>query len=120
MTLLFVSFSIKGQQEFIYNGERSKEEMLPYALRMSGPPVQQVARVESFHMLKSQTDIFFVYVGTQSGVLWDTFHTAAERFQPHMYFYATSEVVAKKHFLVDTLPTILVYKERSHFFFPCK
>lgn len=94
--------------------------MLPYAIRMSGPAVQQVTRVESFDMLKTQNEIFFTYVGTQNGILWETFLTAAERFQPHMYFYATTEPVANKHFLVDAVPTILVYKERNHFFFPCK
>lgn len=117
--IFFGVYSIKGQKEYIYNGERTREEMLPFAVRMSGPPVQPVTRVESFDMLKSQNDIFFTYVGPQDGVLWETFYGAADRFQPHMYFYATTDPVAKKHFLVDSVPTVLVYKERNHFFFPC-
>lgn len=112
--------SIKGQKEYIFNGERTKEEMLPYALRMSAPPVQAVTRPESFDMLKTQNEIFFTYVGAQDGILWETFLDAAEQFQPYIHFYATTEPVSKKHFLVDTVPTILVYKEKDHYFFPCK
>lgn len=74
-------FSIKGHQEFIYNGDRTKEELLPYATRMSGPPVQQVTRSESVDMLKSNNPIFFSFVGKQEGLLWDTYHAVAEHFQ---------------------------------------
>lgn len=110
--------SIKGHQEFVYNGDRSKEELLPYAIRMSGPPVQQVTRVDSFDMLKVQNEIFFTYVGLQTGALWDTYHTTAEHFQPHGFFYATNSDIANHHFQIDTLPAVLVYKEKSHFYFP--
>lgn len=86
---------------------------------MSNPPVQQVARVESIDMLKTNNGIFFTFVGKQEGVLWDTYHSVAEYFQPYGFFYATSGDIAEKHFDIDTVPSILVYKEKSHFYFPC-
>lgn len=110
--------SIKGHQEYIYHGDRTKDELIPFAVRMSNPPVQQVARVESIDMLKTNNGIFFTYVGKQEGVLWETYHSVAEYFQPHGFFYATSGDVAEKHFDIDTVPAILVYKEKSHFYFP--
>lgn len=109
---------IKGHQEYIYNGDRTKDELIPFATRMSNPPVQQVARVESIDMLKTNNGIFFTFVGKQDGVLWDAYHSVAEHFQPHGFFYATSGEIAEKHFDVDTVPSILVYKEKSHYYFP--
>lgn len=85
---------------------------------MSNPPVQQVARVESIDMLKTNNGIFFTFIGKQEGVLWDTYHSVAEYFQPYGFFYATQPDIAEKHFDIDTVPSILVYKEKSHFYFP--
>lgn len=106
--------------EFIYNGERSKEELIHFVMRMSGPPVQLVTRTDSVDMLKASHPIFFAYIGRQEGLLWDTYASVAETFQPHGFFYATSMEIAREHFDIDTLPAVIVYKERSHFYYPCK
>lgn len=87
---------------------------------MSGPPVQQVTQIDSFEMLKSQNDLFFVYVGEHNGSLWDMYFAIAEHFQPHAYFYATNRELATQHFQIDTLPVVLVYKESHYYHFPCK
>lgn len=113
-TILF----LKGDREFAYNGDRAKDELIHFVMRMSGPPVQQVTRIDSFELLKVNNPIFFTYVGKQNGVLWDTFYAVAEVFQPHGFFYATSEDIARRHFDIDTHPSVLVYKERSHYYFP--
>uniref|UniRef100_A0A1B0DK03 Uncharacterized protein n=1 Tax=Phlebotomus papatasi TaxID=29031 RepID=A0A1B0DK03_PHLPP len=86
---------LKDGVEFVYNGERSKEELIHFVMRMSGPPVQLVTRTDSVDMLK-----------------------ATETFQPHGFFYATSMEIAREHFDIDTLPAVNVYKERSHFYYP--
>lgn len=85
---------------------------------MSGPPVQQVTRVESFEILKANNPIFFIYVGQQTGNLWNTYYTASENNQAHGYFYATGAEVASKHFFIESTPVILVYKENTHYTFP--
>lgn len=87
---------------------------------MSNPPVQHVARVESIDMLKTNNGIFFTFIGKKEGALWDTYHSVAEYFQPHGFFYSTTDEIARKHFDIDTVPSILVYKEKNHFYFPCK
>lgn len=87
---------------------------------MSGPPVQQITRVDSIELLKSNNPTFFIFVGKQNGLLWDTFYATAEVYQPHGFFYATTDEIAKRHFAIDTHPAILVYKERSHYYFPRK
>ncbi|CAD7083643.1 unnamed protein product [Hermetia illucens] len=109
---------IKGNDEFVYNGDRSKEDILNYVLRMSGPPVQLVTRPESVDMLKSSHALFFIYVGPESGILWDTYYAAAEHFQPHGFFYVTGVELASQHFEINHTPTVIVYKEENHYHFP--
>lgn len=109
---------IKGNMEYSYSGDRSKDELVDYALRMSGPPVQLVTRAESVDMLKGSHTIFFMFVGSQEGVVWDTFYAAAENYQEHGFFYATSEDVAAQHFEFEKLPAVIVYKEEQHHFYP--
>ncbi|EDW79361.1 uncharacterized protein Dwil_GK13693 [Drosophila willistoni] len=109
---------IKGNMEYSYSGDRSKDELVDYALRMSGPPVQLVTRTESVDMLKGSHTIFFMFVGQQEGVVWDTYYAAAEGYQEHGFFYATSEDVAAQHFDFEKLPAVIVYKEEQHHFYP--
>lgn len=109
---------IKGNMEFTYTGDRSKDELVDYSLRMSGPPVQLVTRTESVDMLKGSHTIFFMFVGDQQGVVWDTYYAAAEGYQEHGFFYATSEDIAAQHFDFEKLPAVIVYKEEQHHFYP--
>ncbi|XP_055843944.1 protein disulfide-isomerase TMX3 [Episyrphus balteatus] len=104
---------IKGNMEFTYSGDRTKEDLVDYALRMSGPPVQLVTRTESVDMLKDAHTLFFMFVGQQEGVVWDTFYGAAESYQEHGFFYATTEDIAQQHFDIEQLPAVLVYKEEA-------
>ncbi|XP_055687912.1 protein disulfide-isomerase TMX3 [Lutzomyia longipalpis] len=113
-TIIFM----KDGLEFVYNGERTKEELIHFVMRMSGPPVQLVTRTDSVDMLKASHPIFFSYIGKQEGLLWDTYASVAEVFQPHGFFYATSFEIARDHFDIDTLPAVIVYKERNHFYYP--
>lgn len=120
-TNIFIGyFSIKGEQEYIYSGERVRDDLLAFAYRMSGPPVQLVTQIDSLDMLKAQNELLFTYVGQRNGSLWNMYHKIAEHFQPHSNFYATSRELAKPHFQIDTLPVVLVYKENSHYHFPRK
>lgn len=109
---------IKGNMEFTYNGDRGRDELVDYALRMSGPPVQLVTRTESVDMLKGSHTIFFIFVGQQEGVVWDTYYAAAEGYQEHGFFYATSEDIVAQHFDFEKLPAVIVYKEEQHHFYP--
>lgn len=102
----------------MFTGDRVKEELLAFAQRMSGPPVQQVTQMDSFNTLKTQNEIFFAYVGQRNGTLWTAYNSIAEIFQPHGFFYSTSREIADRHFQIDTLPAVLVYKENNHYHFP--
>lgn len=61
---------MKGDSLYAYKGDRAKEEIVNFALRMSSPPVQQITRSESLETVKQANSLLFVYVGEQDGALW--------------------------------------------------
>ncbi|KAF9418983.1 hypothetical protein HW555_004310 [Spodoptera exigua] len=63
---------IKGPYRHEYIGERVKEDMVNYALRMSQPAVQRLSQADSLGYLKETHPVFFGYVGKQQGPLWVT------------------------------------------------
>lgn len=108
---------IKGNAEYTYTGDRTRDDLVDYALRMSGPPVQLVTRPESVDLLKESHLLFFMFIGPQNGIIWDTYYNAAENYQEHGFFYATSEDIATQHFDIGHLPAVIVYKEEQHYFY---
>ncbi|XP_015125052.1 protein disulfide-isomerase TMX3 [Diachasma alloeum] len=112
-TILF----LKGERKFTYNGDRTREEIVKFSLRLTGPPVQEITKTESFDMIKSSQGLYFLYVGERSGHLWDIYHRTADAFQPHAFFYQTHPAVVDKHAPVEKLPSIFIYKENVHYNF---
>lgn len=64
------TYSIKGSFLHEYQGEREKEEMVNYALRMSQSAVQRLTHADSLGDLKESHPVFFGFVGKQQGPLW--------------------------------------------------
>ncbi|XP_008206898.1 protein disulfide-isomerase TMX3 [Nasonia vitripennis] len=112
-TILF----LKGDQQFVYNGDRTRDEIVKFATRLSGPPVQEVTRTTSFNTLKKDRDLYFLYVGEKSGTLWDSYNNIATVFQPHAFFYHSHPVVVEKHAPIEKTPALFVYKENLHYNF---
>ncbi|KAI8426202.1 hypothetical protein MSG28_005132 [Choristoneura fumiferana] len=109
--------SIKGSHHHEYNGERMKDDMVNYAVRMSQPAVQRVTQADSFGYLKETHPIFFGFVGKQQGPLWDMFIIHADKYQPHTWFYAMSHDIVKNELNPPNDSAIFVYKEEESFFF---
>ncbi|XP_043465597.1 protein disulfide-isomerase TMX3 isoform X1 [Leptopilina heterotoma] len=112
-TILF----LKGEQEFTYHGDRSRDEIVNFALRLSGPPVQEVTKTESFDFLKKERDLYFLYVGERVGQFWELYHKTADVFQAHAFFYQSHPKVVDKHAPVENTPALFVYKESTHYNF---
>lgn len=111
-------YSIKPNDDITYNGDKTKEDIINFAIRMAGPPVQEVTRAESLANLKNMNQLFFMYVGYQEGPLWDAFFEVASKMQQHAFFYAASNEIAKQHVDIEELPAVFVHKENVHFFNP--
>lgn len=54
----------------MYYGDRTRDEIVKFALRLSGPPVQEITKSQSFDTIKRERDLYFLYVGGKSGVFW--------------------------------------------------
>ncbi|PZC74448.1 protein disulfide-isomerase TMX3 [Helicoverpa armigera] len=108
---------IKGPYRHEYVGERVKDEMVNYALRMSQPAVQRLSQADSLGYLKETHPVFFGYVGKQQGALWDMFTLHAEKYQPHTWFYAMSHDLLKNDVKIPNETAIFVYKEDEAYFF---
>jgi thioredoxin domain-containing protein 10 len=115
-TILFLN----GEYQYTFSGDRTKEEIVNFALRLSGPPVRQITRAESLDNLKASNPLFFVYIGDNAGPLWESYSDVAEKFQPHGFFYSVSPEIARKHVTLMSVPSVYVYKENSHYFFPAE
>jgi len=67
---MFSIYSLKDDHEYTYHGDRTRDEIVKFALRLSGPPVQEITRSESFDIIKKDRNLYFLYVGDRSGLLW--------------------------------------------------
>ncbi|XP_061715106.1 protein disulfide-isomerase TMX3 [Cydia pomonella] len=112
-TILF----IKGSQYHEYNGERLKEDMVNYAVRMSQPAVQRLTQADSLGYLKEAHPVFFGFVGKQQGPLWEMFIRHADKYQPHSWFYAMSHETVKDDINPPNDSAVFCYKEDEAYFF---
>lgn len=108
---------IKGEEEHAFFGDRTKEDIVNFAVRMSGPPVQDVTRSDSLGTIKANNNVFFMYVGPREGSLWDAYYNGACKLQPHGFFYAANSEIASQHADIEELPAVFVYKEGLHYFY---
>uniref|UniRef100_A0A6P7HFG8 Protein disulfide-isomerase TMX3-like n=1 Tax=Diabrotica virgifera virgifera TaxID=50390 RepID=A0A6P7HFG8_DIAVI len=111
---------IKAEEDFTFEGEKITDEIISFAIRLAGPPVQQVTRPESLINIKNMNQLFFMYVGERDGLLWNTFYDVASKFQAHAFYYSATEEIANKHVDIHTLPAVFVHKENSHYFYSGK
>ena len=54
---LFFQFSIKGDQQFVYNGDRTRDDIVQFAHRLSGAPVQKEVKTSCFNNFRGQKKI---------------------------------------------------------------
>uniref|UniRef100_T1J252 Thioredoxin domain-containing protein n=1 Tax=Strigamia maritima TaxID=126957 RepID=T1J252_STRMM len=108
-TLLF----LKGEKVYVYNGDRTKEEIVDFAVRMAGPPVRQFENPEDILDAKKKHLVFFLYVGSTETELREIYEQLATSFQTSNYFYSVSPEIAKEIEELNALkgPQSLVFKD---------
>ncbi|XP_066257777.1 protein disulfide-isomerase TMX3 [Euwallacea similis] len=111
---------LRPDYEHTYNGERTKKALVDYALRMAGPPVQEIRQMESIDKLRNQSQLFFLYVGDREGFLWDIYYMIASQLQPHIFFYSINDAMGREVLGISKTPVILVHKEGEQYFYNAK
>ena len=64
------SYSIKGDLTFAYEGDRTRDDIVNFALRLVGPSVNQIDTKSEFELAKQRSEIFFLFAGQASGPEW--------------------------------------------------
>lgn len=107
----------KDEEIYTFYGDRTKDDIIKFALRMSNPPVQEITRPDSLSNIKTTSTIFFLYVGNRIGPLWEAYEHSASKLQPHGYFYSTDVEIASQHNIIEEQPIVLVCKESLYYFY---
>lgn len=110
--------SINSEEDYTFHGDKTKEDIVNFALRMSAPAVQQITRADSLANIKNANRLFFMYVGNQEGPLWDAYYDTAVKMQPYAFFYCANADIVGQHIDTEQTPAVFVYKESLHYFYP--
>lgn len=107
---------LKGDDVYSYDGDRTREDIVAFARRMMGPPVQHIHSDREMDEAKLNS-LFFVYAGSLETPLYQEFHMNARHFQKDEFMYSVSPEVIAKHVEIKTSPAIYVYKDNKFYHF---
>ncbi|KAM9321709.1 protein disulfide-isomerase tmx3a-like [Pholidichthys leucotaenia] len=105
---------LKKGVKYNYSGPRTKDGIMDFTNRVSGPPVRSLSSLQLFQHTMSRHDVMFVYVGAMSQ-LKGNFTSAAEELIVHTWFFSASRDVLPKAVTVSSLPAVLVFKDGGLF-----
>uniref|UniRef100_A0A9J7Z4B6 protein disulfide-isomerase n=2 Tax=Cyprinus carpio TaxID=7962 RepID=A0A9J7Z4B6_CYPCA len=101
----------KGDLSFDYKGPRTKDAIIEFTNRVSGPVVRPLSRVQLFQYVMSHHDIIFIYIGGESllKVLLIILST--------QIFFTASEEVLPKGVTLQDVPAIAVFKDGTNYLY---
>ncbi|RWS03494.1 protein disulfide-isomerase TMX3-like protein, partial [Dinothrombium tinctorium] len=80
-TILFIS----SNKVVEYHGDRNKEDIVDFALRLSGPPIKPISRCDDIEGNLARHHIYFASIGMDP--VWSNFSDAAEAYIATSWFY---------------------------------
>ncbi|KAK2724281.1 hypothetical protein QYM36_000962, partial [Artemia franciscana] len=101
----------KGDEVVTYNGDRNRESIIDFGLRVAGPPVRILRDPADFKDVARTYDNFFTYLGDRQGDLWDKYEAAAKKYLAFNYFFAASPSCAEQKIKLKKYPAVAVYKD---------
>jgi len=112
-TILF----LKGESSYQYEGDRTRDDIVNFALRLIGPSVNKIESKEDFELAKTRSELFFVFAGETAGREWENFEKIATNLQQHEFFYQAEAQIAQDFSGQKETQSIRVYKDSSSFKF---
>jgi len=107
---------LKGDDVYTYDGDRTREDIVAFARRMMGPPVQHIDT--DVEMNQAQLNgLFFVYTGSLETPLYHEYHMNARHFQKDEFMYSVTPSVMSKHVKLVKDPAVYVYKDNTFYLF---
>ncbi|XP_031176978.2 protein disulfide-isomerase TMX3-like [Sander lucioperca] len=107
---------LKKDVKYNYSGPKTKDGIMAFADRVSGPLVRHLSSVQLFHHVKSRHDVMIVYVGATSP-LKGNFTSIAETLIVYSYFFSASRDVLPKEVSLPSLPAVVIFKDGTYFTF---
>lgn len=118
-TILF----LKGDKTYTYKGDRNRDDIVDFALRLEGLPVQKLRNGGELEQIKNRHEVFFLIVtntAEDTSELWQAYNQVAEYYQESNYFYSTHAEAGLQDLQDEDLPRIHVFKDerRLNFQYP--
>nr|XP_032816516.1 protein disulfide-isomerase TMX3-like isoform X1 [Petromyzon marinus] len=107
---------IKGDLAYNYRGPHSKEKIIEFANRVSGPTVLSLSSPEAFEKAQKAHDTCFVYVGGESP-LKEKYLEVATELIVYTYFYSATKEALPEDVVLYELPAVLAFKDETFYVF---
>ena len=111
---------MKGDSVFTYEGDRTREDLVNFALRLMGPSVTKIDTKVDFEMAKKRSELFFLFAGETEGTEWEHYEKMANKLQQHEFFYFADAKTAETFSGSKETQSIRVYKDDSSYKFDGK
>ncbi|KAJ8011111.1 hypothetical protein DPEC_G00054790 [Dallia pectoralis] len=106
----------KDDLKYNYKGPRTKESIMDFVDRVSGPVVRALTSQQLFQNVMSRHDVLFVYVGGSSD-LKENYFSVAKELIVHTYFFSATRHVLPKAVTLEEYPAVVVFKEGKYFLY---
>ncbi|XP_029381299.1 protein disulfide-isomerase TMX3-like [Echeneis naucrates] len=105
---------LKKGVKYNYSGPRTKDGIIDFAHRVSGPLVRSLSSLQLFQHAMNRHVVMFVYVGATSQ-LKGNYTSAAEELIAHTYFFSATKDILPKAISMPSLPAVVVFKDGTYF-----
>ncbi|XP_054625414.1 protein disulfide-isomerase TMX3-like [Dunckerocampus dactyliophorus] len=109
-------FMWKKNVKYNYLGPRTKDGIMDFADRVSGPLIRPLTSVQLFQHALSRHDVMFVYIGASSP-LKGVYSAAAQDLIASTFFFSASRDIVPKTVSLPSLPAVVVFKDGTYFTF---
>uniref|UniRef100_A0A671S0D6 protein disulfide-isomerase n=1 Tax=Sinocyclocheilus anshuiensis TaxID=1608454 RepID=A0A671S0D6_9TELE len=105
---------LKGELAYNYKGPRTKDDVIEFANRVSGPAVRSLPSRQMFEHVLKRHSVLFLYVGDESP-LKEKYTEVASELIVYTYFFSASEDVLPESVTLHELPSVVVFKDGTYF-----
>lgn len=109
---------IKGEDAYIHRGDRTKEDIIKFALRAKEPAIRRIASENKFLEIQKQhqNEVFFLYMGPEikEVELFQKFEMTARRQLIQSYFYSGEGRILPLHVKLARMPSIMAFKDNIY------
>ncbi|XP_058231756.1 protein disulfide-isomerase TMX3 isoform X5 [Hemibagrus wyckioides] len=105
---------LKGELAYNYKGPRTKDDIIEFANRVAGPSVRSLPSRQMFEHVLKRHNVLFMYIGGESP-LKEKYIDVASELIVYTYFFSASEDIMPEYVTLSELPSVVVFKDGSHF-----